>query len=254
MLRAHRYWSDAWLRCICTHTHTHTAQHSNIAVAPAVPLPSAPSQVPNSAQRRERGAASEQESDRVLLTCTAPCGSPPHRPPLPCPAMSCPFPRPGCAGSRSPTPSRPSVPSPWPGIPVMRGPPAAQRCVTVGGQAREYSRGVRWLGTRVFVKMCMGHRVRSAVAWWCRERNSAFLRILACSTRLRGWEVKRFSVGPGFPIHTPYVVLYAYRFLAFIHPSRESGAGRLSTTSWRYLPVGPRLWPRKQFTTPPLHN
>lgn len=99
---------------------------------------------------------------------------------------------------------------------------------------------MRWLGTRVFVHGPQGEVGGCMVVQRKKQRVSPHPCLLDPSERREG----KVSVSPGFPIHTPYVVLYAYRLFAFIHPSRESGAGRLSTTSWRYLPAGPRLWPQ----------
>ena len=132
--------SDAWLHCICTHTRTHPAHQSNLhcishsfSLRSSIPPPT----------DGQLSLASYSISTRPMfyLTCTAPCGS--LR--FPAQQMSCPFPRPGYAGSRSthPVPTKRPTAMAW----YPRGSVALPRpqlaCVTVArsiGRAREYSR------------------------------------------------------------------------------------------------------------------
>lgn len=217
--------------CGVLHTHTLT-QHSNIHCSAAtLPIPSL--SVPSPPEFR----ASENSSSLLQFSApsqTRPCFTnlhrpmriSPHRPPLPCPAMSCPIPRPGCAGSRSPQPpphpdqtNRP-IAMAW--YPRACGPPAAhgaafRRPVAGLGRAREYSRVGALVGHAGIWEICMGvhkagvgRRLHDG-ARGKKQRVSPH----PCLARFRlggvGGGRSRFP----HPL-TPTWVLYAYRFPAFL--------------------------------------
>ena len=134
----------------CTH-NTHT-QHSNITITLLPVLPT--SCIPPRRTARASCSSTLEQQEHVLLTCTAPCGSPPHLalrfPALPCLArFRAPVAR---AAGPPPTHPEPDQASHHHGLVSASSVPSR---AALRYRAREYSRGVRWLGTRVFGSVCM---------------------------------------------------------------------------------------------------
>lgn len=210
--------------CAVLHTHSHSNLHCSHTSHSFSLRPSPPEFRADENISRSLQFFAPSQQDHVLLTCTAPCGSPPialRFPALPCLAR---FRAPVARAAGPPTPSRPdetkcSIAMAW--YPRACSPPAAHsaafRRLAGLGRAREYSRVGALVGHAGIWEICMGvhkagvgRRLHDG-ARGKKERVSPH----PCLARFR-----LGGVGGGrsrFPHPLiPTWVLYAYRFLAFL--------------------------------------